>query len=172
MPPIPNSKGDLIRVLFVCSGNICRSPTGQGILESHVTKLGLAERFYIDSAGTSYGASSGRPPDKRSIRTSLLHGVDISGQRSRTVSAHDFSEFDYILAMTKEQVAFLYSLSPKGKESSIFLITTFLSSAQAEEIPDPYMNEDGFEEVFSLLELATKGFLSFLVQKGDIPPPI
>ncbi len=158
---------DLIRVLFVCSGNICRSPTAQGILEHLVEKRGLAEKFYIDSAGTSRGAMSGNPPDLRSAAEARKHGIDISSQRSRGVTAFDLKEFDYILTMEEDHSSYVNSLNGI-KNPSVFLFTSFLSPPLKTGVPDPYAGQHGFEKVYALLEDAAEGFLEFLETENKL----
>ncbi|MEM9634639.1 MAG: low molecular weight protein-tyrosine-phosphatase [Pseudomonadota bacterium] len=133
-------------VLFVCLGNICRSPLAEGVFRSIVEQAGLADNFLIDSAGT--GAwHIGNPPDPRSVEIAAKHGLDISGQRARQVSERDFERFDTILAMDHNNLS---SLKPMARHSAA-AVRLFLN-APPSDVPDPYYGgPDGFEDVYQLV---------------------
>ncbi|MCY0092730.1 low molecular weight protein-tyrosine-phosphatase [Hoeflea ulvae] len=139
-----------ISVLFVCMGNICRSPLAEGILRKGLTEAGLAEHVRIDSAGTG-NWHQGDAPDPRSIVTAAAHGIDISAQRARTVVAEDFDRFDLILAMDRSNEAGLRARAPAARRDRIALFLEHTLSGRA-DIPDPYHGgASGFEDVYQLL---------------------
>lgn len=146
-------------ILFVCLGNICRSPTAEGLMRNHVRAAGLTDRFVIDSAGTG-GWHAGDPPDPRAIATAAGHGVDISDLRARKIRGSDFSSFDLIVGMDRQNVADLERLRPPRSAARVAL---FLEAALGEraEVPDPYYGDDAdFEAVFSLCERAAAALLA------------
>ena len=154
----------MIRVLFVCLGNICRSPTAEGIFRQLVDKAGLKDQFVIDSAGT--GAwHAGEPPDKRSAMEALKHGIDISHQRARKVEDADFHEFDYILAMDDQNYRDLLEDCPPKLEHKISLMLKHGPFKGTTTVPDPYYSADGFDLVYSLLEGACQGLLDEIIQE-------
>ena len=149
-----------IRVLFVCLGNICRSPTAEGVFRHLVDGRGLSEVFEIDSAGTS-GWHEGAPPDPRSQEEALRHGVDLSGQRSRVVVADDFERFDYILAMDGSNLNELRRQCPADCQGRLFRLTSFAPFLGVHDVPDPYYGGDrGFERVFAMVQASAEGLLA------------
>ncbi|MDQ0560788.1 protein-tyrosine phosphatase [Rhizobium mesoamericanum] len=141
-----------ISILFVCMGNICRSPLAEGIFSHLVDEAGLADRFEIDSAGTG-GWHEGDHPDRRSIATAKGHGIDISQQRARQIRRKDFSEVDLMLAMDRANIADLRRMSPEAANIRLF----------GEDIPDPYFgSSDGFELVYAMLFAGCKNLLETL----------
>jgi protein-tyrosine phosphatase len=139
--------GASLRLLVVCLGNICRSPTAEAVLRQRLHAHGLHERVLVDSAGT--GAwHSGDPPDVRSQRHALRRGYDLSGLRARRVVEADFHRFDILLAMDEDNLADLERLQPAGARAELRLFA-------AVEIPDPYDGgAQGFERVLDLVEQA------------------
>ncbi|WP_153771454.1 low molecular weight protein-tyrosine-phosphatase [Labrenzia sp. CE80] len=139
-------------ILFVCLGNICRSPLAEGIFRHTLKETGQVEGVQIDSAGT--GAwHEGHPPDPRSIEVAARYGIDISDQRARQVRQQDFSDFDLILAMDKSNLSKLRQIAPKAATAHLRL---FLDAPE-QEVPDPYYGGDqGFEAVFHMLRSASK----------------
>ena len=151
----------MVKVLFVCLGNICRSPTAEGVFTRLVTEAGLEERIVIDSAGTG-DWHVGLPPDERASEAAARRGYDLSALRARQVSASDFAGFDYILAMDEENVQALKALAPKEHAHKVRLFTDF-SSTPTGAVPDPYYGgADGFERVLDLVEDAARGLLGHL----------
>jgi protein-tyrosine phosphatase len=147
-----------VKVLFVCLGNICRSPTAEGVFRHLVEKEGLQDRIVIDSAGTGEW-HIGSPPDDRACSAAAARGYDLSALRGRQVSREDFAEFDYVLAMDSENVRELRRLSPREHVHKIELFTDFCSSGAC-EVPDPYAGgPEGFEHALDLIEDAAQGFL-------------
>ena len=148
-----------VSVLFVCMGNICRSPTAHGIFRRLVEKEGLADRILIDSAGT-HAYHIGKPPDERAQATALKRGFDLSDLRARQAAAVDFERFDYVLAMDRENQEILASLCPAGYEERLSLFLDYAPDLGIREVPDPYWGgERGFEQVFDMLEAASLGLL-------------
>jgi protein-tyrosine phosphatase len=137
-----------VSILFVCMGNICRSPLAEGIFAHLVDDAGLADRFTIDSAGTG-GWHQGDQPDRRSIATAQSHGIDISRQRARRIKTEDFRNFDLILAMDRANIAELHRIAPQAENIRLF---GELALETGEDIPDPYYGgSDGFELVYAKL---------------------
>ena len=154
-----------IAVLFVCLGNICRSPSAEGVFRRMVAESQLAERIDIDSAGTG-DWHVGSAPDRRSCAAASQRGVDLSGLRARTVARPDFERFDYILAMDRDNLAALERLRPKQGRARLGLLMQYASHTGVSEVPDPYYGgEDGFEKVLDLLEEACRGLLAEIRQQ-------
>ncbi|MBL95359.1 MAG: phosphotyrosine protein phosphatase [Magnetovibrio sp.] len=147
-------------VLFVCLGNICRSPLAEGVFTKLVSDNRLAKQVSVDSAGTG-SWHTGNPPDKRAQTTALVHGIDISGFRARQVSLRDFDRFEYIIAMDNSNKSDLLNLSPKSAVHRVQLFMDFSSEFFSKEVPDPYYGGDeGFEQVFSMIETGSSGLLT------------
>jgi protein-tyrosine phosphatase len=154
------------RVLMVCLGNICRSPTAQGVFEHLVQKRSLTHLIEVDSAGTS-AWHIGDPPDPRSIRAALKRGYDLSHQRGRQVSFEDFREFDYILAMDVQNLHNLRAICPPNYQGQLSLLLDFADHKHYAEVPDPYHGgADGFELVLDLIENASQGLLDDILAKA------
>ncbi len=154
------------RVLMVCTGNICRSPTAEGVLRSKLQRAGLAERIAVDSAGT-HGYHTGEGPDPRAVRAAAQRGYDLSGLRARPVQVADYERFDWILAMDEANLAWLRHQAPAAAHPRLGLLLSHappaaLASA-ATEVPDPYFGPvAGFEHVLDLVELACDGLVERL----------
>ena len=139
-----------ISMLFVCMGNICRSPLAEGIFHEALADAGLLEHVTIESAGTG-NWHQGDAPDPRSVETASRHGVDISAQRARQVRPEDFDRFDLILAMDRSNEATLRARAPSARHGRIFLFLDYTLGNRA-DVPDPYYGgEDGFENVYQVL---------------------
>ncbi len=152
-----------IRVLFVCMGNICRSPTAQGVFRELVAKQGLNDYIATDSAGT-IDYHVGSKPDRRARETALKRGLDLSDLRARVVSSDDFERFDYVLAMDRSNYDDLLALCPPGREERLFLFLDFAPRQPVREVPDPYYGGPaGFDRVFDLVEEASRGLLERIV---------
>lgn len=146
-------------VLFVCTGNICRSPTAEGILRHKLKERGLTDRYVVDSAGL-IGYHIGESPDPRSQRTAKKYGIDLSRQRARRVVEEDFYTFDYILAMDQGHLEGLRGMAPKESRATLELMLRFHPGLAFLDVPDPYYGAgDGFELVFEMLDKALDGFL-------------
>ena len=165
MPTIQSSSGlkrTPHRVLFVCLGNICRSPTAEAVLR-HFAALEAPELgLDIDSAGTA-DYHIGAPPDLRSQSAALRRGIDISGLRARQVAAVDFDRFDLILAMDRENLRDLQALAPRGSHAMVKLFLEYAPELSLREVPDPYyLDAAAFEEVLDLTTAASRGLLATL----------
>jgi protein-tyrosine phosphatase len=152
-------------VLFVCLGNICRSPTAHGVFAHKVAARRLGDRVHVDSAGTG-DWHAGEPPDARTRRAAAARGYDLSALRARQVVAADFQRFDYILAMDRANLAALQRMRPADYRGELELFLRYATRANALEVPDPYYGgERGFEEVLDLVEDAAEGLLAHLLRE-------
>lgn len=148
------------RVLFVCMGNICRSPTAHGVFEAQVREAGLADRVEVDSAGT-HSFHSGAPPDHRSQAHALRRGYDLSGQRARQLVARDFETFDLVLVMDWDNLSLAQALCPKAHGRKLRRFAEFFQRHDSPVVPDPYQGgPDGFEHVLDLVEDGSAGLLA------------
>ncbi|MDJ0808400.1 MAG: low molecular weight protein-tyrosine-phosphatase [Gammaproteobacteria bacterium] len=148
-----------VKVLFVCMGNICRSPTAQGVFRDLVEREGLGHLISTDSAGT-IDYHIGKAPDRRARETAVKRGLDISDLRARQAITEDFLEFDYVLAMDRDNYADLQAICPVGQEEKLFLFLDFAPQLKQREVPDPYYGGPaGFERVFDMVEAAAAGLL-------------
>jgi low molecular weight protein-tyrosine phosphatase len=155
----------MVRVLFVCMGNICRSPTAQGVFEYLVERHGLTSQIQIDSAGT-HAYHVGEPPDARATQAARRRGIDLGKQRARRVTAEDFLDFDYVLAMDRDNYNDLMSLCPPAHQPKLRLFMEFTAGLTEEEVPDPYYGGvTGFERVLDLIEQAAQGLLAEIRQR-------
>ena len=158
----------MVNVLFVCMGNICRSPTAQGVFEKLVEAHGLSDKIRIDSAGT-HAYHEGEKPDKRASDTALRRGIDLSTQRARRVIAGDFIIFDYILAMDQSNYEELAEICSADESTKLHLFMGFSSENHTREVPDPYYGGPaGFERVLDLIESASSGLLAEIRQQHDV----
>ncbi|MEZ5536227.1 MAG: low molecular weight protein-tyrosine-phosphatase [Thiolinea sp.] len=154
-----------VSVLFVCMGNICRSPTAHGIFESLVAAQGLEELIIVDSAGT-HAYHVGEAPDRRSQQAAMIRGIDLSAQRARQVESADFGRFQYILAMDQDNLRGLKSLAGAAQNHNIHLFMEFAQRWEDREVPDPYYGgERGFERVLDMVEDAAEGLLAHIRQQ-------
>jgi len=155
-------------ILFVCTGNICRSPTAHGVFLRMVREAGLADRVRVDSAGT-HGYHVGEAPDARTQTHARRRGYDLSALRARQIARDDFERFDRILAMDRGHLAILRRLAPAGFEG-LGLFMDYAQPSPGSDVPDPYYGGDeGFERVLDMIELAAAGLLDRLrrVERGD-----
>ncbi len=151
-----------IGILFVCMGNICRSPTAQGVFEQVAEREGLSGRIHVDSAGT-HAYHVGSPPDTRAIRAAAARGIDLSGQRARQVCDEDFERFDYILAMDRDNLQILQARCSAPQREKLQLFLDYAREFPESEVPDPYYGgARGFELVLDLIEAASEGLLEHL----------
>ncbi len=147
-------------VLFCCMGNICRSPTAEGVFRAQLHEAGLAAQVHLDSAGT-HAYHLGEPPDARSQRHARKRGYDLSRQRAREVRAADFAAFDLVLAMDFDNLARLEQDCPPEHRHKLRLFMSFAPQAGSAVVPDPYYSgADGFEVVLDLVEQAGRGLLA------------
>ena len=160
------SNKNKVSVLFVCMGNICRSPTAEGVFRHVVKQKGLCEKIKIDSAGT-HAYHIGEPPDSRSQSTALSRGVDLSTQRARKAISEDFERFDYIIAMDRSNYEGLKQLGQGADLSKLHLFMDFTQDWDNTEVPDPYYGgANGFEQVFDMVESASEGLLSHILKNN------
>ena len=153
-------------VLFVCMGNICRSPTAEGVFRTAVAQVGLAHRIHADSAGTG-DWHVGDPPDRRAIQAARRRGYDLTTLRARQVEIGDFDRFGWILAMDATNLRRLEAMRPGGYEGHLGLFLDLAPHLGVREVPDPYYGgPEGFERVLDLVESASAALLARLV-----PPP-
>jgi protein-tyrosine phosphatase len=147
-----------IRVLFVCMGNICRSPTAEGVFNKVITDKGIADKFSVDSAGT-HAYHVGELPDRRAQLTARNRGIELSNITARKVAPIDFSHFDYLLAMDSDNYRNLLKICPQEHQHKVKLFLEYAENFTETDVPDPYYGGDqGFEHVFDLVEDAANGF--------------
>lgn len=156
-PALPQAE---LRVLMVCMGNICRSPTAEGVMRARLQRAGLAQRVQVDSAGT-HGYHTGEAPDARAIRHAAQRGYELAGLRARPVAPEDFQRFDWLLAMDEDNLAWLQRQAPAGKAAQIeLLMPCARRHADVRVVPDPYYGAAaGFDHVLDLVEDACDGLL-------------
>jgi protein-tyrosine phosphatase len=155
----------MVRVLFVCMGNICRSPTAQGVFAHLVESQGLTSLIQIDSAGT-HAYHVGEPPDVRATQAAKMRNIDLGTQRARRVTGDDFLDFDYVLAMDRSNYDDLLSLCPPDHQSKLHLFLEFATGLAEDEVPDPYYGGiTGFERVLDMIERASLGLLAEIRQQ-------
>jgi protein-tyrosine phosphatase len=149
----------MINILFVCMGNICRSPSAEGFFATALQKSIYKEQVSIDSAGT-HGYHVGHTPDSRAVATAAQFGVDISRLRARKVEVSDFNDFDLIIAMDRNNIEDLQRIRPADSKASLKMMMQYHPEAQPAEVPDPYYGDmEGFTYMCQLLESATLGLL-------------
>lgn len=155
-----------VRVLFVCLGNICRSPSAQGVFQELLRKEGWDQRVEVDSAGTT-AYHAGQAPDPRAQEAAAARGIDLSAQRARRVTSEDFSRFDYVLAMDSENLHDLQEMHTGEGQCHLGLFLEF-SEGQGMDVPDPYYGGgQGFEVVLDILEEGGQAFFRHLVTRHD-----
>ena len=150
----------MIRVLFVCTGNICRSPTAHGVLRRLAREAGLEDHVFVDSAGT-HDYHAGESPDRRAQKHAARRGYDLSELKARRIRAADFRNFDLILAMDRGHMELLERDCPPGEHHKLRLFTEYVDGAVAgDQVPDPYYGGSaGFERVLDLVESGARGLL-------------
>jgi protein-tyrosine phosphatase len=149
-------------VLFVCLGNICRSPTAEGVLRAIAAREFPGLALDIDSAGTA-NYHVGEPPDRRTVSAARRRGFDLAGLRARQVQLDDFSRYNHVLAMDRANLAELERLAPSGATARLALFLEFAPEANELEVPDPYYGGvEDFERVLDLCELGARGLLARL----------
>ncbi len=152
----------MIKILFVCMGNICRSPTAEGVLRKFAQQKGLDAHLSIDSAGT-IGFHSGEAPDKRATLHAAKRGYDLSPIRARQINQPDYALFDYVLAMDQQNMAWLKNQIPHEHVHKLRLFLDFSQKYFGRDVPDPYYgNAQGFEVVLDMIEDGAKGLIAYL----------
>jgi len=152
----------MTRILFVCTGNICRSPTAEGVTKHILKNNALYSFIEVDSAGTQ-GYHVGEPPDRRSQLAAQKRGIDLSGLRARQVHPADFKRFDLLLAMDRDHLATLNRDCPPEYRDKLSLFMRYASRFKIDEVPDPYYGgAQGFEAVLDMIEDAASGLIASL----------
>lgn len=155
-------KLEAYKILFVCTGNICRSPTAEGVFLSKIHDAGLDAHVKVDSAGT-HGFHAGEPPDARSIRAAKKRGYEIAHQRARQVTKDDFVNFDLILTMDWDNHALLQQMAPRQYHHKLKLLMSFATEHESAVVPDPYYGgPDGFETVLDYVEDGATNLVDFV----------
>lgn len=161
----------MVKVLFVCLGNICRSPTAEGVFRKLVQAHGLEQHIFIDSAGT-HAYHIGEPPDARAQAAAARRGIDLSGLRGRRAELEDVKEFHYVLAMDRANLAHLRSICAADMTHKVRLFLEFAPHRPEREVPDPYFGgPSGFDRVLDMIEEAAAGLLDDIRQNylHDLP---
>ncbi len=154
------------KILFVCMGNICRSPTAEGVFRHKVEKANIADQFVIDSAGT-HAYHIGDAPDVRSQEYARKRGIDLSTQRARQVQVSDFAKFDLLLAMDKDNLRLLQNQCPAEHQHKLKLMMSYATHSPSDVVPDPYYGGGrGFDVVLDYLEDAAEGLLADILHKN------
>ena len=155
----------MVKVLFVCMGNICRSPTAHGVFRKLVVDEGLSDQIEIDSAGT-HAYHVGEAPDSRARGTAEKRGIDMGDLRARRVISADFEAFDLVLAMDRDNYQHLQAICPTGYEQRLQLFMRYAENETLDEVPDPYYGgKAGFERVLDMIEDASRGLLQYIRQE-------
>jgi protein-tyrosine phosphatase len=155
----------MTRILFVCMGNICRSPTAEGVARNIILNSGIKDLIKVDSAGT-HGYHIGEPPDPRTCEAALRRGIDLSGLRARKVVPQDFEDFDLLLAMDRDNLDLLKRGARPEYHAKLGLFMSYASRFDTDEVPDPYYGgEQGFELVLDMAEDAARGLIEALLRR-------
>ncbi len=159
----------MVRILFVCSGNICRSPTAEGVFRDLLVAEGVEHEVEVDSAGT-HGFHAGEAPDARAQAHARRRGIELGDQRARQVRREDFRYFDFIVAMDRDHYRELERMAPPDAAGRVELFLRYAPECGQDEVPDPYYGSgDGFETVLDLVEAGARGLLAALRQDGLVP---
>lgn len=153
---------EMINILFVCMGNICRSPTAEGVVSKLIADGRMRDSVSVDSAGT-HAYHVGEAPDPRAQRAARNRGVELRGLRARRVVAEDFEAFDLILAMDRENLEYLFDVCPPRHRNKVRLFLSYARNCDLDEVPDPYYGGSmGFDRVLDLVENAAQGLIDSL----------
>ncbi|AEG31234.1 low molecular weight protein-tyrosine-phosphatase [Thiomicrospira cyclica] len=159
------SQSQSVGVLFICMGNICRSPTAHAVFRKLVEQAGLVNKIRIDSAGT-HAYHIGNPPDPRSMETAASRNIAMADLRARKVAFSDFYEFDYLLVMDDHNYQLVIELGPREEHHRVSYLLDFAPEVGRKDVPDPYYGgPQGFEQVFDMVETACANLLSTIRQK-------
>lgn len=158
----------MVKVIFICMGNICRSPTAHGVFRKLVEDEGYSDSIYIESAGT-HAYHVGEPPDQRAQQTARERGISLTDLRGQKVKESDYETFDYILAMDDDNYNILASQCPAEYQEKLRLFLDFAEDIQAREVPDPYYGgASGFDQVFDMVEAGSRGLLTDIINKHTL----
>lgn len=156
-----------VSVLFVCTGNICRSPTAEGVFRAYVEKRGLRDYFHIDSAGTG-GWHIGNGPDPRSVATALARGIDIAALRARQLEVDDFTRFHHLIALDNTHLDFMTRMKPTNAIARLSLLMAHEPSGQWVDVPDPYYGgQKDFDHAYDLIARGAQGLLDVLLRESQ-----
>ncbi len=157
-----------VSVLFVCTGNICRSPTAEGVFRKVVSDASLDDVIHVDSAGT-HAYHENEPPDRRALAAAERRGIPLDDIRARRVRSEDYERFDYILAMDEDNLLMLKEGAPDEHRFKVRLFLEFAEASRVMEVPDPYYGGAmGFERVLDLVEEASEGLLETLRRESNL----
>jgi protein-tyrosine phosphatase len=169
MRPFTRRVDPAVSVLFVCAGNICRSPTAEGVFRATAERAGFAKRIAADSAGTG-DWHVGSPPDRRAVQAAQRRGYDLSSLRARQVEVRDFTRFGWILAMDHSNLKALTAMRPHDFGGHLGLLLDLAPELRMREVPDPYYGgPQGFEHVLDLVETASTALLARMQQALSNP---
>ena len=158
----------MVKVMFVCMGNICRSPTAHGVFRKLVHDEGFAKHIYIESSGT-HAYHVGESPDQRAQHTARGRGIDLSDLRAQKVKTSDFENFDYVLAMDDDNYSILESVCPTRYRDKLHMFLDFAPAASLREVPDPYYGgPGGFDHVFDLVAEGSRGLLDEIIRRHGL----
>lgn len=161
------NEGPITRILFVCTGNICRSPSAEAVLRRLAHEAGLGERIHVDSAGLGHW-HAGEPPDPRAFEAAEKRGYPMDGQLARQVAPDDFHQFDLVIAMDRGHQRQLARLCPPGESGRLRLFLDFAPAVNLTDVPDPYYGgRAGFEAMMDLIEAGARGLLAELRGRPD-----
>ena len=167
MAKVNMSPGQPVKVIFVCMGNICRSPTAHGVFQGLVAKEGLSDVIKVESAGT-HGYHIGSAPDARAQTCALKFDVDLSKQRARQLLGKDFNDFTYVIGMDKDNLRDMLAITPDEYSATVSLLLEYSDKYNQDEIPDPYYGDDGFELVFDMVKDGSVGLLRHIRQQHSL----
>lgn len=168
--PAEPGAGGTVSVLFVCMGNICRSPTAEGVVRHRAARLSLPRPLALDSAGT-IGFHAGDPPDPRTVRAARRRGIELGDLRARQLTAADYTRHDLMLVMDERNLRDVLRAAPDGATARIGLFLEYAPGLGVREVPDPYYEgPEAFERVLDLAEVAGEGLLAALCA-GRLAPP-
>ncbi len=152
----------MFKVLFVCTGNICRSPTADAVMKHIVKEHNLSDKIYVDSVGTN-SYHEGEAPDHRAVEMAKLHDIDMSGLKARRLEPNDFMEFDLMLAMDHGHLSFMQQLQPPNSKAGLEMFLKYAINCDETDVPDPwYGHGDGFRYVFDLIQNGCDGLLEVI----------
>ncbi|CAA0089191.1 Low molecular weight protein-tyrosine-phosphatase YfkJ [Zhongshania aliphaticivorans] len=161
-----------IHVVFVCLGNICRSPAAQGAFRSLLQKAELNAEITVDSCGTA-AFNIGKPPDPRSIDAAARRGYNISNQVARQINDDDYERADYVVAMDRMNLTNINAWAPAGYSGELKLLLEYCQHAGNSQIPDPYYSDDKvFDDLILQIETATQGLLNYICDKHELKPSL